>query len=83
MSYKTLLSEEKLKRAFKFFDTDNSGSIEASEIKAILGVGQKFNDEVWNEIVKESDENKDGTVSFEEFENMIKRFTVITDLHSS
>ena len=34
-----LLSEEKLRKAFSYYDKDNSGSISCEEIKSVLGVG--------------------------------------------
>ena len=35
---KNLLSDEKLKHAFAFFDKDGSGSISTNELKEIFGV---------------------------------------------
>jgi Ca2+-binding EF-hand superfamily protein len=42
-----------------------------------LGVGKKFGDEkIWDDIIKEVDEDDNGEVSFEEFKVMMKRFLV-------
>ena len=49
------------------FDKDGSGSISATEVKEVLGLGKNIDDGVWNQIVKEVDENGDGEISFEEF----------------
>ena len=35
---KNLISDEKLKNAFQFFDKDGSGSISIDELKQVLGV---------------------------------------------
>jgi calcium-dependent protein kinase len=49
---KQLLSDEKLLSAFKKFDKDGSGTIQAQEIKEILAYGKTVSEEVVNEIVK-------------------------------
>lgn len=41
----SILQDEKLKQAFELFDKDKNGSISASEIKAVLGVGKKLGNE--------------------------------------
>ena len=46
-----LLTDEKLKVAFKVFDQDGGGSISSSEIKEILGVGKNIDENVWNQII--------------------------------
>ena len=43
-----LLSEVKLKQAFQLFDKDDSGSISADEIKAVLCGDKKIDEAVWN-----------------------------------
>ncbi len=45
---KRLLTDEKLKVAFKVFDKDGGGTISSSEIKEILGVGKQIDEDVWN-----------------------------------
>ena len=37
MNEKNMMSNEKLMQAFKMFDKDDSGTISADEIKAVLG----------------------------------------------
>jgi calcium-dependent protein kinase len=41
----SILQDQKLKSAFELFDKDKNGSISASEIKAVLGVGKKLGNE--------------------------------------
>ena len=49
-----------MKSAFDLFDRDRGGTIEASEVAAILG--QNVSDEmhVWEEVIREVDTNGDG-----------------------
>jgi calcium-dependent protein kinase len=66
----TLLTEENLKIAFKTFDKDNSGILDAEEIKTALGI-MDSDSEIIKEIINEIDQNGDGQISFEEFRNMM------------
>jgi calcium-dependent protein kinase len=66
-----LLSKDKLKAAFEMFDIDKSGTIEAEELKQILGKSENFNDQVWEDIIKEADQNGDGVIDFKEFCDMM------------
>jgi calcium-dependent protein kinase len=62
-----LLSETKLRQAFRYYDKDDGGSISLEELKEVLGVGQNITLEVWKVLVEEVDENGDGEIDFEEF----------------
>ena len=70
MNATTFLKDQYLRTAFKMFDKDNSGKIDASEIGALLS-GEEFKDLYTKEqlegAIKEVDENGDGEISFEEF----------------
>lgn len=59
--------------AFNLFDKDGSGSISADEVKSVLGVGKNIDEKIWNEIVREVDENGDGEISFLEFKIMMEK----------
>lgn len=72
MSDKQTMTNEKLQQAFKLFDKDGNGSIEADEIKAVLG-DSKMSPEQIDKIIMEVDENGDGSIQFEEFQNMMKK----------
>ena len=67
-----LLKDEKLRAAFNVYDKDNSGSIQTDEIRDVLGVGKNITEEVWQQVVREVDENGDGEVSYEEFKMMME-----------
>lgn len=49
------------------FDRDGGGTISASEIKEVLGVGKTIENNVWNDIIREVDTNDDGEISFQDF----------------
>ena len=55
------------------FDKDGSGSISATEVKEVLGLGKNIDDAIWNQIVQEVDGNGDGEISFEEFKAMMQK----------
>lgn len=57
----TLLTEERLEKAFKLFDQDSSGKISINELKEIFGKG-KLTDQDWKTLIKDADENGDGEV---------------------
>ena len=70
---KKLLTNEKLEAAFNLFDKDGSGSISATEVKDVLGIGKNIGDEVWNDIIREVDGDGDGEISFDEFKTMMEK----------
>jgi Ca2+-binding EF-hand superfamily protein len=72
MNVNVLLNKEKVQRAFQFFDKDGSGSIDAEEIKEVLGLtnNQNLNKEITT-IVAQVDKNGDGKLDFKEFERML------------
>ena len=68
-----LLSTEKLRTAFSLFDKDGSGSISSEEVKEILCSGQKIDDKVWDEVIREVDGDGNGEIDFEEFATMMQK----------
>ena len=46
-----LLNEQNMLAAFKLFDKDGGGSIEAAEVAQILGQDVTTNDEVWQAVI--------------------------------
>lgn len=58
------------------FDKDDSGSISATEIKEALGMtgDNTMNDKI-QEIMNQVDDNGDGEISFDEFRDMMKKFS--------
>ena len=74
MNEKDLISNEKLKAAFRLFDKDGSGTISPEEIRKVLGINSS--DKHLAELVAEIDENGDGEIQFDEFCNMMKRLAL-------
>mmetsp|Transcript_18122 Transcript_18122/g.18114 ORF Transcript_18122/g.18114 Transcript_18122/m.18114 type:complete len:175 (+) Transcript_18122:910-1434(+) len=66
-----LISKENLRAAFNIFDTDKSGTINASELRNILCHGKSTPDDVWNEILREVDSNGNGEIDIKEFEALV------------
>lgn len=71
LNEKNLLSNNKLRAAFKMFDKDGGGSISIEEIKQVLSFGQNLEEDVVKQIVKQVDENGDGEISYDEFVQMM------------
>lgn len=69
-----MLSKENLKRAFDMFDNDHNGSITPDEIKMILGIGKRFSESVWGNLISQVNQNRDGQISFDDFEKMMNKF---------
>ena len=59
-------NEEELRDVFKVFDKDNSGFISASELKEVSSkLGRNLTDEDVKEMMKETDLDEDGKISYE------------------
>ena len=67
ISSKKVVTEERLEKAFKMFDKDNSGKLSIKEIRNVFGGSE----EQWKRVINEIDLNKDGEVDFSEFKIMM------------
>jgi len=66
---------EALKEAFKIFDKNRNGYIEAKELRAVTTtLGQTLSDEEFNEFWQEADQNHDGKLDYEEFIKMMLQY---------
>ena len=72
MAYKKALSEEALKRAFEFYDSDNNGYISPEELRRVFG--NLCNEEELKQMMHEADLNGDNQLSFDEFKRMMTGF---------
>lgn len=75
------------KEAFELFDTDKSGSIDASELSFTMrALGFEPTGQEVADMLAKTDEDGNGTVSYEEFEDLISGKLVTsspTPLHTS
>ena len=61
-----------IREAFKVFDSDGNGFINASELRQVMmNLGEKLSEEEVEMMIKEADTNGDGLVNYEEFINMM------------
>ena len=67
ISSKKVVTEERLEKAFKMFDKDNSGKLSVKEIRNVFG----GTEEQWKHVINEVDLNNDGEVDFGEFKIMM------------
>ena len=67
------LNEEKLKDAFKLFDSDGNGKISTSEIEKVLHIGKQSKE--IDAIMAKHDANKDGEIDFQEFLALMKELS--------
>ena len=77
------LTEEQLadlKEAFSVFDKDGDGNITAGELGAVLrSLDQNPTETELQDMINEVDEDRDGTISFQEFSTMMERKTEATN----
>jgi len=65
--------EGPLLQAFKQFDKDGNGFIDASELKKTMReLGQNLTDDEIESMMKEADTNGDGKIDYQEFLKMMK-----------
>lgn len=82
MDHEDLHNEKKLKAAFQMFDRNNDGTIQPEEIVAIFKSSEIFNLEMAKKMIAELDTDKDGKISYFEFEKFMKEediFLVLND----
>ncbi|KAG2679125.1 hypothetical protein I3843_11G036500 [Carya illinoinensis] len=69
-------NDEHFRRAFMFFDKDESGYIESNELwEGLADDSVETDADVVNDIMREVDTDKDGRISYEEFVAMMKTGT--------
>lgn len=70
VNQKKLVNEEYLKLAFNRFDLNQDGKLSKDEILEVLNAADA---EYVTDLIKQVDENNDGTISFEEFSFMMQK----------
>ena len=67
-----ILTPENVKIVFQLFDINKTGSISPTELKKVMGQNaDDINEDVWDDIIRDIDLNKDGVISFYEFDKML------------
>ncbi|KAK6124836.1 hypothetical protein DH2020_041422 [Rehmannia glutinosa] len=73
---KKMGNDDHLRKAFQFFDRNESGYIEIEELRdALADEAEATSEEVINAIIQDVDTDKDGRISYEEFAAMMKAGT--------
>ena len=69
-----ILTENNLETAFKLYDINNRGKINARELGNVLGGGQdNIEEKVWQEMIDEADIDKDGEINFDDFKGIMEK----------
>lgn len=64
--------EEEMRQAFKVFDIDGNGFIDARELKVTMcNLGENLSDRDIKQMMKLADKNSDGRIDYEEFIGMM------------
>ena len=69
-----ILTENNLETAFKLYDINKKGKINAKELGIVLGGGPDNVDEnVWQELIDEADIDKDGVINYDDFKGIMEQ----------
>ena len=75
MSDKLFFTFQSLIEAFKIFDKNKNGYIEAKELRQVTTtLGSQLSEEEFNEFWKEADVNHDGKLDYEEFIKIMSQY---------
>lgn len=73
MNKRKTLSKNRLQAAYNFLDRDGSGKVDFDEIRDMFRMkGYTFEEENFQQFMREVDLDGDGTISFVEFESMMQ-----------
>ncbi|KAL9058245.1 MAG: hypothetical protein Q9162_001844 [Coniocarpon cinnabarinum] len=66
--------EEEMRQAFKVFDKDGSGTLSKAEVREVMrSLGENITEEELDEMMREVDLDKSGTIDFKEFMQLMSR----------
>lgn len=64
--------ETEMREAFKVFDRNGDGKISCKELKYVLtSIGENLTDAEFADLIREADIDGDGSISFDEFSNVL------------
>ena len=75
VNYHQALNKDRLAQIFSIIDKDRNGFLTSGELKDFLNLSGAEHDVFVKQMIAEVDKNKDGLVSFDEFEMMMREFT--------
>ena len=68
-----MTEEQELREAFKAFDRDGNGRIDAEELKQAMTIlGESVEDDQVRDMIHAADKDGDGEINYEEFVEMLK-----------
>lgn len=74
-SRRQYITDQKLKAAFFYFDTDGDGNITTDDLKAVLGKGMPgMEEEVWEQILTEALGEGGDPMNYEKFKELMENF---------
>ncbi|CAG9316384.1 unnamed protein product [Blepharisma stoltei] len=67
--------DSKLHDLFRLFDLNGNGTIEATELQAVMSQvsGERIPEEEIRDMIREADANKNGVIEFNEFIEVMRR----------
>jgi calcium-dependent protein kinase len=69
-----ILTENNLETAFKLYDINNRGKINALELGNVLGGGDdNVEENVWQELINEADIDQDGEINYDDFKGIMEK----------
>ena len=69
-----ILTKNNLETAFKLYDINERGKINAKELGNVLGGGEdNIEENVWQEMIDEADIDKDGEINFDDFKGIMEK----------
>jgi calcium-dependent protein kinase len=68
-----ILSNENLRYAFSMLDHDKNGYITKNELKEVFDSKSTKTEELWDQVMSEVDNNRDGSIDFEAFSDVMNR----------
>jgi calcium-dependent protein kinase len=74
VNYMQALNKDKLKQIFDIIDKDKNGFLSPTELKEFLNLTDNQHESFVSEMIAEVDRNKDGVISFDEFDSMMNEF---------
>jgi len=71
ISLQDLLQKDKIRAAFKLFDTDGNGKISMQDLRQALKSSSDGQTAAWLSCFNEADKDRDGELNFNEFNVML------------